>query len=107
MDGGQNVFGAYQERSRRTILIVESLQACPSGDERHTGYTSLAPALLRIQMEQGGRRMKVAGASERNARISTAGPIPYVAIHRQFFEPAFLLDSLGILLPAPVGRTRR
>jgi hypothetical protein len=51
--------------------------------------------------------MKVAGASERNARISTAGPIPYVAIHRQFFEPAFLLDSLGILLPAPVGRTRR
>jgi hypothetical protein len=36
-DGLRTVFGAYQEGSGRTNSIVESLQACPSGYERHTG----------------------------------------------------------------------
>jgi hypothetical protein len=58
-----------------------------------------APAPLRIHMEQGGRSMEVARAPERNARISTAGPVPYVAIHREFFEPLSCSIPPGILLP--------
>jgi hypothetical protein len=56
------------------------------------GYTCGVPALLGRRWSRGVGSMEATRGSEPNARTSAAGPVPYMAIHRQFFEPAFLLD---------------